>query len=333
MSRPGNAATRHDYDAIVVGAGPAGLNAALTLGGATRRVLLLDGGPPRNAKAQAAHGVLTRDGILPTQLKTIGLEDLGPYDVTVVQSPAREARVLEGVGFAIRHDGVAGGWSTAPRLLFATGVRDLLPAVPGLRERWGKTVHHCPYCDGWPNRDARLAVLGSHQEGHHLALSVRAWSDHVTLLTDGPDELTPEQRDDLRRVGIPVVTSPIRRLTGENDLRVHFARQERPPREALCVDALFLNPSQRQNSRLPEALGCELNEKSRVVVNEHGMTSVRGVWAAGDMTGAPQYVMSAAASGLIAAVSLNTTLIHQAVRERGAAFHKSPDEEAGMGEA
>ncbi|KEF33189.1 pyridine nucleotide-disulfide oxidoreductase [Deinococcus sp. RL] len=308
------------YDAVIVGAGAAGLNAALVLGGSRREVLLLDGGPTRNAAARAAHGVFTRDGAAPTQLKSLGLADLAPYPVTVRPGVAREVKPWEG-GFALRHDG---GWVHARRLLFASGVRDVLPGVPGLRARWGHTVHHCPYCDGWPNRESALGVLGSHQEGHHLALSVRAWSDRVVLLTDGPDELTNEQREDLRRVGVPVVSTPIRRLEGKDTVRVRFRDGER-----LTLDALFLNPTQVQRSHLPASLGCAMNAKSRVVVNEHGMTSVRGVWAAGDMTGAPQYVMSAAASGMLAAISLNTTLIHEDVRRAGAAFHKSPDGEGG----
>lgn len=312
------------YDAIVVGAGPAGLNAAVVLGGSRRRVLLLDGGPPRNARAVAAHGVFTRDCTPPHLLKQWGLENLAPYDVTVLPHMAREVRPQDG-GFALRLDT---GWVQARRLLLATGVRDVLPHVPGLAARWGKLVHHCPYCDGWPNREDALAVLGSHQEGHHLALSVRAWSDKVTLLTDGPDELTPEQRQDLRRVGIPVITDKIVRLSGESHLDVRFYGGK-----GLRLDAIFLNPTQVQNSSLPAALGCEINAKSRVVVNEHGMTSVRGVWAAGDMTGAPQYVMSAASAGMIAAISLNTTLIHENVRQVGAAFHASPDETVGVGEA
>ncbi|SMB91854.1 NAD(P)/FAD-dependent oxidoreductase [Deinococcus hopiensis] len=315
---------RQDYDAIVIGAGPAGLNASLVLGGAGRETLLLDGGPPRNLKARAAHGVFTRDGATPTHLKTLGLGDLATYPVTVYPGLAREA-VAVPEGFALRLDS---GWVRARRLLFATGVRDVLPNVPGLRERWGYTVHHCPYCDGWPCRDLALGVLGSGQEGHHLALSVRSWSPRVILLTDGPDELTDEQREDLRRVGIPVRTAPILRLGGQDDVRIRFRGGG-----SLCLDALFLNPTQAQNSTLPAALGCELNGKSRVVVNENGMTSVRGLWAAGDMTGAPQYVMSAASSGMTAAVSLNTTLIHEEVRQLGAAFHKSLDGETGEGEA
>ena len=316
--------TADRYDAVIIGAGPAGLNAALVLGGARRRVLLLDGGPPRNVRAQAAHGVFTRDCTPPADLKRIGLEQLAAYDVTVCQEAARQVREF-GEGFGVQ---LATGWVTARRVLFASGLQDLLPRVSVLRERWGRTVHHCPYCDGWPNREAALAVLGSHQEGHHLALSMRNWTDHLTLLTDGPDELTPEQRRDLQRLDITLETRPILRLSGEDTLTVHFRDGD-----ALELEGIFLNPSQGQRSHLPAALGLELDDKSRVVVNEHGMTSLRGVWAAGDMTGAPQYVMSAAASGMVAAVSLNSTLIHEDVREYGAAFHESPDEEPGVGEA
>ena len=316
------------FDAVIVGAGPAGLSAALVLGGGRRKVLLLDGGPSRNVRATAAHGVFTRDCTPPGDLKRLGLADLAPYDVTVLSSVAREIKPAvnaAGDDFTVQ---VEQNWYFARRVLFATGVRDVLPGIPGLRERWGKLVHHCPYCDGWPNRQAKLAVLGSHQEGHHLALSVRAWSDHVTLLTDGPDELTPVQRADLQKLDIDLVDTRIRRMTGTDTITAHF--EDRTTR---TFDAIFLNPTQTQNSALPAALGCELNDKSRVVVNENGMTSVRGVWAAGDMTGAPQYIISAAASGHTAAVSLNTTLIHENVRAEGAAFHKSPDEEKGVGEA
>ncbi|GHF97846.1 pyridine nucleotide-disulfide oxidoreductase [Deinococcus piscis] len=312
------------YDAVIIGAGPAGLNAALVLGGARRRVLLLDGGPPRNARAQAAHGVFTRDCTPPTDLKRIGLEQLAPYDVTVRPEAARQVREFR-EGFGVQ---LATEWVTARRVLFASGVQDVLPHISGLKERWGRTVHHCPYCDGWPNREAALAVLGSHQEGHHLALSMQNWTDHLTLLTDGPDELTPEQRRDLARLNITLDTRPILRLSGEDALTVHFHGGD-----TLALEGMFLNPTQGQRSHLPAALGLEMDAKMRVMVNEHGMTSLRGVWAAGDMTGAPQYVMSAAASGMVAAVSLNSTLIHEDVREFGAAFHESPDEAPGVGEA
>ncbi|UBV41891.1 NAD(P)/FAD-dependent oxidoreductase [Deinococcus taeanensis] len=306
------------FDVIVVGAGPAGLSAALTLGRSRRHVLLLDGGPPRNTSVSAGHGLLTRDGISPHDLKKQGLADLEPYDVTVLTETAREVRGAPGL-FSVR---AGNGWFHARVLLFATGVRDILPAVPGLRERWGQGVYHCPYCDGWEHGGRALAVYGHGQSGHHLALTVRAWSDRVTLLTNGETCLTPAQAQDLERVGVRVQDAPIRHLSGGplSGQAVCVTFRRRPP---LQVDAIFLAPEQEGGSHLPASLGCALNEKGRVLVNEQQETSVPGVYATGDMTGAPQYVVQAAAAGMHAAQVINTRLIHEAVHSLGAAFHKS----------
>ncbi|GHF30990.1 thioredoxin reductase [Deinococcus metalli] len=302
-------------DVVVIGAGPAGLSAALTLGRSRRRVLLLDGGPPRNAPVGAAHGLLTRDGIRPDDLKARALADLAPYDVTVRHEPAREV-ALTPDGFRVR---VGLAWVEARRLLFTTGVRDLLPNVAGMRERWGRGVYHCPYCDGWEHHDAALGVYGTGQTGHHLALTVRAWSDRVTLLCDGPSQLTPVQKSDLTRLDVTVREQPIRALTGPSGGPVCVTFHGAPP---VALDAVFLSPEQEPGSPLAHALGCAVNDRGRVIVDELGQTSVPGVWAAGDMTGAPQYVVSAAAAGMQAATCINTSLIHEDVRAQGANFHK-----------
>lgn len=313
MTLPG----QEGYDVIIVGAGPAGLSAALTLGRARRRVLLLDGGPPRNSPVGAAHGLLTRDGIGPDDLKARGLADLEPYDVTVRPEPAREVR-HSGPGFAVR---VAQDWHQTRRLLFASGVRDILPNVAGLRERWGQGVFHCPYCDGWEHQDTAIGVYGSGETGHHLALTVRAWSERITLISDGPSLLTELQARDLERLGVRVREQGVRAVTGTSPLCVSFKRA--PP---LPLDALFVSPAQETGSHLPATLGCATNERGRVVVDERGETSVPGVYAVGDMTGAPQYVVQAAAAGMNAATSINTDLIHEEVRALGAAFHKGQAE-------
>ena len=310
------------WDVLVVGAGPAGLSAALTLGRSRRRVLLLDGGPPRNASVSAGHGLLTRDGISPEELKAAALADLEPYDVTVRADSAREVRRV-GECFDVR---VGDAWQRTRVLVFATGVRDILPPVPGLRERWGQGVFHCPYCDGWEHEGRALAVYGSGQSAHHLALTVRAWSDRVTLLCDGDPCLTPEQARDLERVGVAVRTQPVRRVSGgpPEDTPVCVSFVGAPP---LSVDAVFLAPEQQGGSHLPAALGCALDEKGRVIVDGNQETSLPGVFAIGDMTGAPQYVVQAAAAGMHAAQVINTRLIHAAVHSMGAAFHKSPEDE------
>ena len=310
MSRP-------DFDVVIVGAGPAGLSAALTLGRSRRRVLLLDGGPPRNSPVGAAHGLLTRDGIGPDDLKARGLADLRAYDVTVLHEPARELRPQR-EGFAVR---VGPDWHHTRRLLFATGVRDILPNVAGLRERWGHGVFHCPYCDGWEHADHALGVYGQGQAAHHLALTVRAWSDQVTLISDGPSLLTDLQARDLQRVGVRVREQGVRAVTGTSPLCVTFHRA--PP---LPLDALFVSPEQEQGSRLPASLGCAMTEQRRVVVDERGETSVGGVFAVGDMTGSSQYVVQAAAAGMNAATSINTSLIHEDVQALGADFHKGQAE-------
>ncbi|WP_230285528.1 NAD(P)/FAD-dependent oxidoreductase [Deinococcus sp. 23YEL01] len=166
-------------DVVIVGAGPAGLSAALTLGRSRRRVLLLDGGPPRNAPVGAAHGLLTRDGMHPADLKAQALANLARTVGADGHVVRREVRRDPDGAFAVR---VGQDWHRTRVLLFATGVRDVLPAVPGLRERWGQGVYHCPYCDGWEHEGRALAVYGCGQSAHHLALTVRAWSDRVTLL-------------------------------------------------------------------------------------------------------------------------------------------------------
>ena len=178
------------FDVIVVGSRPAGARAALELGRARRQVLLLDGGLGRNAPTGAAHGLYTRDGSSPAELHRIACEQLARYAVQIVNGRAVTAQAGPG-GFEVVLEG--GAVHTAAKLLLAYGVRDLLPEVPGLSERWGHSVLHCPYCDGWEYRERRAVVYGRGNSAHHMALTLQPWTAHVTLLTDGPHDFTPEQ--------------------------------------------------------------------------------------------------------------------------------------------
>lgn len=294
-----------DYDAVVVGASNAGLSAALVLGRARRRVLVLDGGPARNAHAFHSHSFFTRDGAAPQDVLRIGREQLRPYPVEMRAAEARQVRVLKGGG--LRLTLATGAEVTAPALVLATGVADELPAVPGLAALWGRGVYHCPYCHGWENRYNQVAVYGRGEAGYHQAVLLHQWSPQLTLCTDGPADLAPAQWAHLAQLGVAVLEAPIASLDGTLKCLLAFVLQDgrRQP-----VDAVFLRPRQRQRSDLAAQLGCAFAPDGVYVqVNEAGLTSVPNVYAVGDMTGPLQQAILAAASGTRAAAALNNELI------------------------
>ncbi|CAA9555005.1 MAG: Thioredoxin reductase [uncultured Thermomicrobiales bacterium] len=296
------------FDAIVIGGGPAGLSAALVLGRARRRTLVVDAGEPRNAPAAAAHGMFTRDGTPPAELLEIGRAQLRPYgSVELRPGKAEAARVVEG-GFAF--DLTDGETVRARTAVLATGVRDDLAGVPGLRELWGRGVYHCPYCHGWEVRDEPLAVLANGETAMHLAPLIRQWSADLVLLTDGPADLTAADRAILTGLGIPVREEPIVRLDGAPDrgLGVVFADGE-----VLARRAVFARVPVMPRTGLAEGLGCALVAEGMVPglieVDAVGRTTVPGVYAAGDVTTPMAQVVAAAAAGALAAAMLNGDLV------------------------
>ena len=312
-------------DVVIVGGGPAGLNAALTLGRARRDVLLLDGGQPRNAPAQAVHGFLSRDGLPPAELRRIARQQLAPYQtVEVRDTEVVDAQALgeAGGGFAVTM--ADGSVTRARRLLLATGLVDQLPAIDGLAELWGTSVLHCPYCHGFEVQGQALAVLGGDPRAIQLAAHLTRFSPDVALCTNGTP-LDPESRQLLAGLGVAVRAEPIQRLdgTGGRLRRVVFAAG--PP---LARDAVFVRAPYRQRSGLPARLGCALLEDGTVQVDDLGRTSVPGVYAAGDLARRPSLpfataqVVMAAAAGAIAAVAIDQGLLAddlQARRQRAAA--------------
>jgi thioredoxin reductase len=289
------------FDVIVVGGGPAGLSAALMLGRCRRRVLLCDDGKPRNAHSHALHGYLSRDGINPAELNALGRAELQKYGVEV-RPQAVSAATKHGDGFEVS---LADGREERSRfLLIATGVVDELPDVPGLRECYGRSVFHCPYCDGWEQRDRKIAVLGSGKSGVKLALSMKTWSDRILLLTNSA-RLDPKGRARLARNSIEVVTDPIARcvhVDGRLSV-VEFAAREPVP-----CDALFFTSGQHPRCDLASTLGCAFNRKGTVETGILSQTNVPGVFVAGDASHDAQFVVVAAAEGAKAALAINQAL-------------------------
>ena len=296
------------FDVVVVGAGTAGLSAALVLGRACRRTLLLGTGEPRNAPATAAHGVFTRDGTPPTELLVIGRDQLRPYtSIELRSSAAADAQPVQD-GFEVS---VSDGAPVRGRnLLLAYGVVDELPKVEGMQELWGKSVLHCSYCHGWEMRDEPLALYGRGDAGVELAQQLLGWSRDLVLCTDGPAELADEQREQLARHGVAIHEEPISRLVGARGVlhRIVFSDGS-----SLSRRAMFLQPAQRLRSDLATRLGCTI-EFGLIRTDEWGQTSVAGVYAAGDAATPIQQLIHAAASGATAAIGISRSLLAENFR-------------------
>ena len=298
------------YDVIVVGAGPAGLSAALMLGRSRRRVLVCDSGKPRNAASTALHGYLTRDGIAPADFRRAARDELRTYDCV-------EIRDVEVTAAACAPDGrfhvtlETGDRLVSRKLLIATGVVDNLPDVPGMRELYGRSVFHCPYCDGWEVRDRPIAIYGRGARGYGLSLEMLGWSRDLVLCADGPSGLDREQRERLERNGIGFREDRVVRLDARDGRleRVVFDKGDPLPREAL-----FFTTGQYQHSELAVRLGCEFNEKGTVRTGKYESTHLPGLYVAGDASRAVQWVVVAAAEGAEAAFAINTDLLKEDLR-------------------
>lgn len=297
------------FDVIVVGGGPAGLSAALVFGRQRRRVLVVDGGKVRNAPAAEMHMYLSRDGFPPARLLEVGRSELAAYPSVEI----RPGSVLSARGkkddFEIELDG--GAIERARRLVLATGQVDEPYAIDGLGERFGRGVHHCPFCHGWETRDRSLAVITQNPAETALALYVAdRFSTDVVLCTHGPLTLPPVIAAKLDEKGVRVIDTPLTRVAGERGaLELHFADGS-----MLVRQEIYHRAPTRQHSALAAELGCELNADGTVRVNELQETTVPGVAAAGDtaklpaVPDAPTLVSLGAADGVRAAVWMDGDL-------------------------
>ena len=285
------------YDIAIVGGGPAGLSAALVLGRARRRVVVIDAGTPRNAPATHMQGFLSRDGMPPADLLRTGRAELDRYDVEFVDDRVVDATA----GFTLTLE--SGRAIRARRVVLATGAVDVLPDdVEGARERWGRDLLHCPYCHGWEVRDRAIGVLGSVEHAHLL----RQWSADVVLFAH-TTAVSEEERAGLGARGVAVVDGPVERLVVADDRLRAVALADGRTVER---DAVFLRPALRAHDGGPAArLGCALGPEGLVQTDADGRTSVPGVWAAGNATNPRAQVITAAGEGSAVAIAINTDLV------------------------
>jgi len=290
-------------DVVIVGGSVAGLSAALYLGRSVRHTLVLDEGKPANRVSHASHGFFTRDGMAPDELLKIGREQLQRYS-TVRFQPDRATDVLPQADHFLvkRQDGTA---LATRKVLLAMGVRDQLPPLTNIQQFWGRSVFHCPYCDGWEVRDQPLAIHGNGDSALHRAKLLLNLTENVVICTDGAATFSADDRQFLLAKNVRIIETPLVGVQGQGDQMnaLIFADGTQ-----LARRALFIHPVSTQHSDLPARLGCTLNEVGLIQVDATAHTGVPGVYAAGDMTTMARAIVFAAAQGAMAAVNINMEL-------------------------
>jgi thioredoxin reductase len=315
MNRMGNG--RELTDVVVVGGGPAGLSAALSLGRARRRVVVVDAGEPRNMTAPHMHGVLGHDGLSPLRLLELGRKEVAGYGVRLIHGEVTAARA-DGAVVEVE---TANETIRARRLLVATGLADDLPDIPGLREQWGRGVVVCPYCDGWEHRDDVIGVVATSPRSVDQAQLLRQWSDRIVYFANATGEPAADEMDALVRRGIRFESGPVTGLRVDDDRVTGVEVGGR----VIAVGVVFTGPTPRPRDALLRSLGATTTEGPLgpwVDIDEDGRTSVPGVWAVGNVVNARANVSVSLGLGSLVAGAVNADLVADDIA--GAHGRKSP---------
>jgi thioredoxin reductase/2-polyprenyl-3-methyl-5-hydroxy-6-metoxy-1,4-benzoquinol methylase len=299
------------YDVVVVGGGPAGLSGALALARARRSVLVVDAGQPRNAPAGQVHNYLTRDGTPPAELLAAGRDEVLRYGGQIVAGRVTAATREDG-GFAVTLDGGRG--VRARRLLVTNGLVDELPGVPGIAERWGRDVLHCPYCHGWEVRDRRIGVLATGPLAVHQAELWRQWSPHVLLLLHDTAPPGAEEAERLAARQITVVPGLVAEVEVVDDT---LSGVRLASGEVVALDAVAVTPKMTARTEILESLGLKPVDVeiggyvagTQIPTDASGATAVPGVWVAGNLADIRAQVITSAGAGLTAAAAINADLV------------------------
>lgn len=295
------------YDCVIVGGGPAGLNAALVLGRAKRNVLLIDNGKPRNRVAHESHGFLTRDGIKPAEFRRIAYEEVLGYPTVEHRSSEVSDIVRSNSGFTVKLS--SGHTIEARKLLLATGLKEVLPDIEGLRDYYGKSLFNCPFCDGWEHRDQELVVVSDNPQVFHIVKLLYNWSKQLVVCTNGSTLLDEDQKQQLHNHGIRLIEAPVVRFVGENGTLQQVEFQDG---SAVSCSGGLVTSTLVPNHSFQQALGYETTDIGGIVTNPMGKTTAAGVFAAGDAAYfMPSQLILAAASGSKAAAAIMAELVEE----------------------
>ncbi|GEP89164.1 Thioredoxin reductase [Chitinophaga terrae (ex Kim and Jung 2007)] len=296
---------KKQYDVIIIGGSFAGLSAAMALGRSRRHVLIIDNNQPCNRQTPHSHNLITHDGETPASIKAKALEQVLAYNTVALLENTAVKTEKTPAGFVI---GTADNQEFASaKLIFASGVKDELPPIPGLQECWGITLIHCPYCHGYEVSDKRLGAIANGDIAYHLAGLLPNWSTNLTIFTNGAVTLSEEQLAKLKEHNIPIIETPVRSLIHQQGV---LSAIELSDGKRVDLDAVFIRPSSTQHSPLPAALGCEIKD-GLIVVDELQRTTVPGIYAAGDNSTRFRALSMAIAAGTKAGAGVNWEILEE----------------------
>ncbi len=292
----------NQYDCMIIGGGPAGLSAALTLGRARRKVALVDNGTNRNRVTQESHGFLTRDGIKPQEFKNLASKDIESYpSITMMDQTVREIIKDDITGLFLVNTSENKSY-ISEKILLATGIQEEFP-LPQIRQYYGKSLFSCPYCDGWELRDKPLAIIAENEEHiSHMTKLVFNWSQDLIVFTNG-HQLSEKVQNDFEQKKIKVYTNTIKDLHGDDG---NLASVELETGENILRAGGFVVPSFYRPNKFAQQLNCQVDENGTVMTDGAGRTTAAGIYTAGETEkGGPSSLMIAAAEGFKAATSIN----------------------------
>lgn len=288
---------KYDYDVLIVGGGPAGLSGALNLARMRRQVLVCDDARPRNAPSSHLNSFPTRDGIDPKEWRKLAKADIEKYGTTDFFNG--QVQKIEKASGVFSAELSSGRKVTVRKVILAEGIQDRFPEIPGLKELWGKSVFHCPFCHGYEVQDKKLALLSDAKMGPHMLPMIRGLSSDLVFLTNGEENLDVEFQRHLEKNNIPWISKKISHLesSGEQLKSVHFKDGGQQAFEGIFMTPVL--PFQLKSS-LGISLGCEITEMGHYKIGLRGETTVPGVFAAGDATTMMQSVLVSSAAGSLA---------------------------------
>jgi thioredoxin reductase len=294
------------YDAIIIGGGPAGLNAAVVLGRCRRKVLLFDHGKQRNLRSHGTHNYLTRDGIKPVEFLNTARKEIQKYGVKIKYVAVTKAIKKSKDHFTVT-DADRRTYHSK-KMILAIGLKDKLPEIPGAKILYGTSMFHCPYCDGWESSNKKIAVYSKINGGGELALTLSRWSNSITLFTDGKKYMRKTEREALLKKNIKIITDPIQSFESKSHKLKNIILKKGDKHAA---DVLFFSNGYEVQCDLLESLGCKIGENSLALTNKSQQTNIKGLYVAGDASKDMHFVVVAAAEGAKAGVNVNKELMEE----------------------